>query len=67
MGSILGLERCPGGGHGNNCSILAWKIPWLFTKSQTRLKRLGMHTPTVKNANRKTSSDLENENEEQSL
>ena len=38
-----------------------------FTKSQTQLKRLGMHTPTVKNANRKTSSDLENENEEQSL
>ena len=22
------LGRCPGGGHGNHSSILAWRIPW---------------------------------------
>ena len=27
MGSIPGLGRCPGGGHGNHSSILAWRIP----------------------------------------
>ena len=30
-GSIPGLERSPGGGHGNPLqysSILAWRIPW---------------------------------------
>ena len=26
-GSILGLGRCPGGGHGNPVSILDWRIP----------------------------------------
>ena len=26
-GLILGLERSPGGGHGNPSSILAWRIP----------------------------------------
>ena len=26
-GSIPGLGRSPGGGHGNQCSILAWRIP----------------------------------------
>ena len=28
MGSIPGSGRSPGGGHGNNSSILAWRIPW---------------------------------------
>ena len=27
-GSIPGLGRSPGGGHGNHSSILAWRIPW---------------------------------------
>ena len=27
-GSILGLERSPGGGHGNHSSILIWRISW---------------------------------------
>ena len=27
-GSLPGLERAPGGGHGNPLHILAWKIPW---------------------------------------
>ena len=27
-GSIPGLGRSPGGGHGNPLSILAWRIPW---------------------------------------
>ena len=27
-GSIPGLERSPGGGHGNLSSILAWRISW---------------------------------------
>jgi len=27
-GSILGLGRFPGGGHGNRSSILAWRILW---------------------------------------
>ena len=27
-GSLPGLERAPGGGHGNTLHILAWKIPW---------------------------------------
>ena len=26
--SIPGLERSPGGGHGNHSSILAWRVPW---------------------------------------
>ena len=26
-GSIPGLKGSPGGGSGNHCSILAWKIP----------------------------------------
>ena len=28
LGSIPGLGRSPEGGHGNDSSILAWKIPW---------------------------------------
>ena len=27
LGSIPGSERCPGGGHDNHSSILAWRIP----------------------------------------
>ena len=27
-GSIPGLGRSPGGGHGNPLDILAWRIPW---------------------------------------
>ena len=27
-GSISGLGRSPGEGHGNPLSILAWRIPW---------------------------------------
>ena len=27
-GSILGLRRSSGAGHGNHSSILAWRIPW---------------------------------------
>ena len=28
VGSVLGLELSPGGGHGNPLRILAWRIPW---------------------------------------
>ena len=28
-GSILGLERSSGEGNGTQCSILAWRIPWI--------------------------------------
>ena len=28
LGSVPGLGRSPGGGHGNPLSILAWRIPW---------------------------------------
>ena len=28
LGSVPGLGRFPGGGHGNHSSILDWKIPW---------------------------------------
>ena len=28
VGLIPGSGRSPGGGHGNNSSILAWRIPW---------------------------------------
>ena len=27
-GSIPGSRRSPGGGNGNDSSILVWKIPW---------------------------------------
>ena len=29
-GSILGLGKCPGGGHGDHSSILAYRIPWMW-------------------------------------
>ena len=37
MGSISGLERSPGGGHG----ILAWRIPW--TEEIGGLQSTGSH------------------------
>ena len=27
-GSVPGLERSPGGGHGNPLQYSAWRIPW---------------------------------------
>ena len=52
-GSIPGLGRCPGGGHGSplQYSYLEnpmdrgawWAIVHGLTKSQTQLKRLSMH------------------------
>ena len=38
VGSIPGLGRFPGGGHGNS-SILAWRIPW--TEEPGRLWSIG--------------------------
>ena len=38
-GSILELERSPGGGHGNPLSILAGRIPW--TEEPGRLQSIG--------------------------
>ena len=40
-GSISGLGRSPGGGHGNPCSILAWKRPW--SEEPGRLQSIGSH------------------------
>ena len=28
LGSIPGLGRSPGGGHGNHSTILSWESPW---------------------------------------
>ena len=30
-GSTPGLGRALGGGHGNHSSILAWRMPWLYS------------------------------------
>ena len=38
-GSIPGLGRSPGGGHGNPPSILAWRISW--TEEPGRLQSIG--------------------------
>ena len=38
-GSIPGLGRSPGGGHGNCSSILAWRIPW--TQKPRGLQHIG--------------------------
>ena len=55
VGSIPELGRCPGGGHGGNPSILAWRIPWTeepgrlqpwVAKSRTRLKQPSTHAST---------------------
>ena len=40
LGSIPGLRRSPGGGHGNS-SILAWRIPW--TEQPGGLQSMGSH------------------------
>ena len=55
-GSIPGSGRSPGGGHGNPLQYSCLENPvdrgvWLatahrFTKNQTQLKRLSIHTPT---------------------
>ena len=57
MGSVSGLGRSPGGGHGNPIQYSCLENPmdrgvWRTTvhgvaKSQTRLKRLSMHTLCV--------------------
>ena len=39
-GSIAGLQRAPGVGNGNHCSILAWEIPW--TEKPGGLKCIGL-------------------------
>ena len=39
MGSIPGLGRSPGGGHGNPLQCLAWKIPW--TEEPGELQSMG--------------------------
>ena len=39
-GSIPGLGRSPGGGHGNHSRILAWRIPW--TEEPGRLQSTGL-------------------------
>ena len=39
-GSIPGLGRSPGGGHGNHSSILAWRIPW--TEEPGGLQSMGL-------------------------
>ena len=42
VGSIPGLERSPGEGHGNHSSVLAWRIPW--TEETGRLQSMGSQT-----------------------
>ena len=39
VGLIPGSGRSPGGGHGNNSSILAWRIPW--TEAPGGLQSIG--------------------------
>ena len=38
-GSIPGLGRFPGGGHGNILQYFAWEIPW--TEEPGRLQSMG--------------------------
>jgi len=40
VGSIPGSGRCPGGGHGNPLSILAWGIPWTEEPGGLQIIRL---------------------------
>ena len=42
VGSIPGLERSPGEGHGNHSSVLAWRIP--RTEETGRLQSMGSQT-----------------------
>ena len=43
MGSVPGLRRSPGEGHGTHSSILAWRIPWTEEPGglQSELQRVG--------------------------
>ena len=41
MGSTPGPGRSPGGGHGNHCNILAWRIP--RTEEPGGLQSVGLH------------------------
>ena len=40
MGSVPGLGRFPGGGHGDPSGILAWRIPW--TEEPGALQCMGL-------------------------
>ena len=40
VGSIPGLGRSPGGGHGNPLQYSAWKIPW--TEEPGGLQSMGL-------------------------
>ena len=40
VGSIPGLGRSPGGGHGTHSSVPAWRIPW--TEEPGRLQSMGL-------------------------
>ena len=40
LGSIPGLGRSPGEGHGNNSSVLAWRIPWM---EEWQATAIGLH------------------------
>ena len=45
-GSVPGLGRSPGGGHGNHSNILAWRIPWTEEPGglqSTGLQRVGQN------------------------
>jgi len=44
LGSIPGLERSPGKGHGNLLRILAWRIPW--TEEPGELQSMGSQSQT---------------------
>ena len=41
VGSVPGLGRCPGGGHGNPLYYLAWRSPW--TQEPGGLQSIGSH------------------------
>ena len=58
--SIPGSVRSPGGGHGNPLQYSCWKMPWTEepgglqstgSQSQTRLKRVNVHTHTAQEQN----------------
>ena len=42
VGSIPGLGRSPGGGHGIHSNILAWRIPW--TEEPGGLQSIGLQS-----------------------
>ena len=43
-GSIPGLRRSPGEGHGTHSSVLAWRIPWI--KEPGGLQSIGSQSRT---------------------